>query len=147
MNSIFQFSSQFDPLAQQPIGGITHDIYRTNSTNNTTNREFANKISNNNATFSFHSTNIDSTTNTVIEKDPDPMLWLICYIKMIIVALDPNTGFFIDPKQGTLNLSKTSHKLITDYPNMAIDINADNVANGEVWVQTRRSWTNTKKLD
>lgn len=153
MNSIFQPSSQFgSPFSTATIGGITHDIYRTNSTNNTTNREFANKISNNNATFSFHSSNIDSTTNTVIEKRPDPYAVVDLLYKNDNSGFgSPNTGFFIGFKQGTLNFQ--DFQIDNGLPNMAIDINADNVANGEVWVQTidevgqiQKSWTRVDRL-
>ena len=122
MNSIFQPSSQFgSPFSTATIGGITHDIYRTNSTNNTTNREFANKISNNNATFSFHSTNIDSTTNTVIEKRPDPYAVVDLLYKNDNSGFgSPNTGFFIGFKQGTLNFQ--DFQIDNGLPNMAIDI-------------------------
>ena len=45
-----------------------------------------------------------------------------------------NTGFFIDPKQGTLE--SKDFTISNGLPKHGIDINADNVANGEVWVQT-----------
>ena len=79
------------------------------------------------------------------------MLWLTAYKNDNSGFGSPNTGFFIGFKQGTLNFQ--DFQIDNGLPNMAIDINADNVANGEVWVQTidevgqiQKSWTRVDRL-
>lgn len=136
MNSIFQSSSQFgSPFSKTIIEGISNEVYRTNSTNNKINREFSNKINNANATFSLYNPTINSTTNAVIEKDPDPYTNVdLLYRNDNSGFGSPNTGFFVGFKQGTLNFK--DFQIDNGLPNLAVDINSDNVANGEVWVQT-----------
>ncbi len=153
MNSIFQSSSQFGaPFSSTTISGISNEVYRTNSTNNTIQREFSNKINNANSTFSFHSVSIDSSTNLIKEKTPDPYGVLDLLYKNDNSGFgSPDTGFFIGFKQGTLNFQDFS--IDNGLPNLVIDINADNVANGEVWIQTideigsiQKNWTRVDRL-
>ena len=153
MNSIFQSSSQFgSPFSKTVIEGVSNEVYRTNSTNNKTSREFSNKINNANATFSLYSPSINSTTNAIIEKTPDPYAVVdLLYRNDNSGFGSPNTGFFVGFKQGTLNFK--DFQIDNGLPNLSVDINSDNVANGEVWVQTideigqvLKTWTRVDRL-
>lgn len=153
MNAIFQSSSQFgSPFSSFTSGGITNEIYRTNSTDNKTNREFSNVINNSNQTFGLHSVSYDGTRNVLTEKTPDP------YGVVDFLYRNDNsgfgsadTGFFIGFKQGTLAFK--DFDISNGLPNLILDINADNVANGQVWVQTideigqvLKTWTRVDRL-
>ena len=135
MNSIFQNSSQFgSPFDTITRGGIVNDVYRTNSTNNTSNREFSNRVNNSKSTFSLHSVSTNNATNSLKEKDPNPYGVVDLLYKNDNSGFgSPDTGFFIGFKQGSLEFSDFT--ITNGLPNMILDINADNVANGEVWVQ------------
>ena len=136
MNAIFSNSSQFgSPYSSATIGGIINEVYRTSSTNNRMSREFNNRINNANATFSLHSASIDTSTNTLKEKIPDPYGAVDLLYKNDNSGFgSANTGFFIGFKQGSINYK--DFEITNGLPNLVLDINSDNVGNGEVWVQT-----------
>ena len=153
MNAIFQSSSQFgSPFDTITRAGVVNEIYRTNSTNNTSNREFSNRVNNSKATFSLHSISSNNSSNSLTEKDPDPYGVVdLLYRNDNSGFGSPNTGFFIGFKQGSLEFSDFT--ISNGLPNMVLDINADNVANGEVWVQTIdeagqviRTWSRVDRL-
>ena len=153
MNAIFQSSSKFgSPFATSTTGTITNEIYRTNSTNNTATREFTNKINGTNATFSLYSAGVDTATSTLIEKIPNPYGAVdLLYRNDNSGFGSPNTGFFIGFKQGSLNFK--DFEINNGLPNLSVDINADNVANGQIWVQNvdevgqvQKTWTRVDRL-
>ena len=153
MNAIFQSSSQFgSPFSSFTNAGVVNEIYRTNSTNNTTERNFSNIINGATASFSFYSPSYNQISNTLTEKTPDPYaVFDFLYKNDNSGFTSPNTGFFVGFKQGTLE--HKDFQISEGLPNMVLDINADNVANGNVWVQTidelgqvRRKWTQVDRL-
>jgi len=153
MNAIFQSSSQFgSPFSSATINNVKNEIYRTNSTNNTSVREFSNNVNNKKATFSLHSVGYDATSNALIEKTPSPYSVVdLLYRNDNSGFGSANTGFYIGFKQGSLSFK--DFEINNGLPNMAIDINADNVANGQVWVQTideaaqvQKTWTRVDRL-
>ena len=153
MNSIFQSSSQFgSPFASVTQGSIVNDVYRTNSTNNKAVREFTGRINGASNTFSLHSVGFDNATNSLLEKAPDPYGNIDLLYKNDNSGFgSPNTGFFIGFKQGTLNYK--DFNITNGLPNLALDINSDNIANGNVWVQTinsagqvQKTWTRVDRL-
>ena len=55
MNAIFQSTSQFgSPFSKFSNNGITNEIYRTTSINNTTTKSFSNSVNGSSARYSFH---------------------------------------------------------------------------------------------
>ena len=152
MNSMFQSSSQFgSPYSKVTANGVTNEIYRTNSTNNLATRNFQNRINNKSATFSFYSSKTTSQ-NTVIEKSPDPYSVVdLLYKNDNSGNSSANTGFFVGFKQGAMEYK--DFNITNGLPNMVLDINVDNIANGNVWVQTideigqvQKTWTKVDKL-
>lgn len=153
MNSIFQSSSQFgSPFARFLSNGITNEIYKTNSINNRVNYEFSNRITNARATFGIHSVYYNQNAGRLEEKTPNPYSTVdLLYRNDNSGINSPNTGFFVGFKQGTLNFKDFT--IETGLPNMVIDINDANVANGNIWVQTiddagrvLKNWTRVDRI-
>ncbi len=153
MNAIFQSSSQFgSPFSSFSTPGITNEIYRTNSTSNTAERNFSNTVNGAQTTFSFYSPEFNNTTQTLVEKTPDPYSVVdFLYKNDSSGNGSPDTGFFIGFKQGTLE--HKDFQISEGLPNIVLDINADNIANGNVWVQTideigqvQKRWTQVDRL-
>lgn len=153
MNSIFQSSSQFgSPYSSFNTTGVTNEIYRTNSTANTAERNFSNKVNGSSSSFSFYSPEFNNTTQTLVEKTPDPYAVVdLLYKNDSSGNSSPDTGFFIGFKQG--QLEHKDFQITEGLPNLVLDINADNVANGNVWVQTidevgqiQKNWTQVDRL-
>jgi len=152
MNAIFQSSSQFgSPFSKITINGVSNEVYRTNSTNNIAVRNFSNNVNNRSVNFGFYS--VKSTPqNTIIEKNPNPYGVVdILYKNDNSGNSSPNTGFFVGFKQG--NLEYKDFNITNGVPNIVLDINAKNVASGNVWVQTideigqvLKDWTRVDKL-
>ena len=136
MNSVFQSSSQFgSPFSKFSSGGVTNEIYRTNSTTNTADRSFTNNVNNTQSSFSFHSVGINSARSALIEKTPDPYAVVdLLYRNDNSGNSSANTGFFVGFKQGSLEYK--DFNIVEGVPNIVLDINVDNIASGEVWVQT-----------
>jgi len=152
MNAIFQSSSQFgSPFSRATIGGVSNEVYRTNSTNNIAVRSFSKQVNNTASEFSFYSVKT-TPQNTVVEKNPDPYGVIdLLYKNDNSGNSSPNTGFFVGFKQGTLEYKDFS--ITSGLPNLVLDINTDNVASGNVWVQTidevgqvQKNWTRVDKL-
>jgi hypothetical protein len=82
-----------------------------------------------------HSLYYNQNTNTVNEKDPDPFGVIDLLYKNDNGGFNsPDTGFFIGFKQGNLNFKDFT--IDNGIPNLILDINDSNVANGNIWVQT-----------
>ena len=152
MNSMFQSSSQFgSPYSKITVSGVSNEIYRTNSVNNLSTRNFQNRINNKNTTFSFYSSKTTSQ-NTVIEKSPDPYSVVdLLYKNDNSGNSSANTGFFVGFKQGAMEYK--DFNITNGLSNMVLDINVDNIANGNIWVQTidevgqvQKTWTQVDKL-
>ena len=152
MNAIFQSSSQFGaPFSKVTINGVSNEVYRTNSTNNIAIRGFTNTVNNRSTDFGFYSVKT-TPQNTVIEKNPDPYGVVdILYKNDNSGNSSPNTGFFVGFKQGTLQYK--DFNITNGLPNMVLDIDANNIASGNVWVQTidevgqvQKNWTRVDKL-
>lgn len=153
MNAIFQSSSQFgSPYSSFSSTSATNEIYRTNSTNNTAERNFSNKINGASANFSFYSPSYNIANQTLIERAPNPYSVVdLLYKNDSSGTGSPNTGFFVGFKQGSLE--HKDFQISEGLPNIALDVNVDNVANGNVWVQTideigqvQKTWTQVDKL-
>jgi hypothetical protein len=153
MNSMFQSNSQFGaPFSKFTINGITNEIYRTNSTSNTNDKNFTGFINGQGATFSMYSPSYESNTNTLGEKIPDPYTVIdLLYKNDNSGFSSPDTGFYIGFKQGSLEFQ--DFDIANGLPNLAIDINVNNISNGNVWVQTideagqvLKTWTRVDKL-
>ena len=153
MNSIFQSSSQFgSPFSSATLGGVKNEIYRTNSVTNTAERNFSNLINNASSSFSFYNPEINGTLQTINEAAPDPYKVIDFLYKDDNSGFgSANTGFFVGFKQGTL--AHKDFRIDQGLPNIVLDIDADNVANGNVWVQTideigqiQKNWTQVDTL-
>ncbi len=153
MNSVFQSTSQFgSPFSKFVRDGVTNEIYRTNSTSNVTTKGFSGNVNGASARFSLHSLKHNSTDNIIIEKDPDPYGALDLLYKNDNSGFgSANTGFFLGFKQGSLEYQ--DYNITDGLPNMVLDINVNNIANGQIWVQTidevgsvQKTWTRVDRL-
>lgn len=136
MNSIFISSNQFGtPYSKFTRDGISNEIYRTKSTNTEPSKEFNGSISGSRATFGAHSVYYNSILNVLQERPPNPYTALdLLYRNDNGGFSSPNTGFFLGFKQGSLNF--TDFNVTNGLPNLVLDINDTNIANGNIWVQT-----------
>ena len=136
MNAMFMSSSQFgSPHSRFIRNGTTNEIYRTKSTTAPVNYEFNGTIGGTRASFGIHSVHYNEKLNRLQEKTPDPYGALdILYRNDNGGFSSPNTGFFLGFKQGSLSF--TDFEITEGLPNLVIDINDSNIANGNVWVQT-----------
>ena len=99
-----------------------------------------------------YSAGVDTATSTLIEKIPNPYGAVdLLYRNDNSGFGSPNTGFFIGFKQGSLNFK--DFEINNGLPNLSVDINADNVANGQIWVQNvdevgqvQKTWTRVDRL-
>jgi hypothetical protein len=153
MNAMFQSTSQFgSPYNKFISNGITNEIYRTNSVENTNKSSFTSKVQGSNASFSLHSVSYDSSTGSLYEKIPDPYGVIdMLYRNDNSGFSSANTGFFLGVKQG--KLAYKDFTISEGIPNMVIDINEANVSNGNIWVQTidevgqvQKTWTRVDRL-
>ena len=135
MNSMFGSSNQFGtPFSRSVRDGITNEIYRTSSTNAEPSYEFNGSISGSRAVFGAHSLYLNSSTNRIQEKTPDPNGLLdIVYRNDNGGFSSPDSGFFLGFKQGTLQFK--DFNITEGLPNLVLDIDDINVANGNIWVQ------------
>jgi hypothetical protein len=136
MNSFLQQNSKFgSPYAKANNNNVQYEIYRTNSLNNEINYPFTGYVNGARATFGMHSLYYNQTANIVDEKTPDPFSVIDLLYKNDNGGFNsPNTGFFIGFKKG--NLSFKDFNIDDGLPNLVLDINDTNVANGNIWVQT-----------
>lgn len=137
MNSILQANSQFgQPFAKfTDSNSVQNEIYRTNSTNNDIVYDFSGKVNGARASFGAHSVYYNQNLGRLEEKTPNPSSVIDLLYRNDNGSLDSaRTGFFIGMKQGSLQFK--DFNVSNGLPNMVIDINAENIANGNVWVQT-----------
>lgn len=153
MNSIFQNSSQFgSPFAKYSDDNVTNEVYRTNSVDNEVTYSFSSTVNGAKAAFNLHSVYFNQETEIIEERRPEPFSPLdILYRNDNSGNSSPNTGFFVGIKQG--NLEYKDFVIENPVPNMVIDIDQFNVANGNVWVQTideigqiQKNWTQIDRL-
>jgi len=136
LNSILQSSNKFgSPFARFTKNGIINEVYRTNSVNTTVSNLFRGNINGVSEAFGIHSIAYNQTENVLQEKSPDPYgVFDMVYRNDNSGFSSPNTGFFVGFKQGTLENKDFS--IQNGLPNMVLDINVNNIANGNIWVQT-----------
>jgi len=137
MNSILQSNSQFG----QPFdkftdsNNIRNEIYRTSSVDNDVVFDFTGTVNGARANFTAHSVYYNQSLNKLEEKTPNPYGVLDFLYRDDNSSFDSsNTGFFLGLKQG--NLEYKDFNVQNGLPNLVLDINAQNIANGNVWVQT-----------
>lgn len=135
MNAILTNGSQFGtPYAKTTIAGVQNEVYRTKTINDVTD-SFTTTISGQRLPFEIYSVYHDQTDNVIEERTPEPGRGFdILYKNDNSGFASPETGFFMGFKQGSLNFR--DFNIDSGIPNLVIDIDDDNVANGNVWVQT-----------
>jgi hypothetical protein len=154
MNAVFQTNSKFGaPYAKfTDSNNVRNEIYRTNSLLTEPTFSFSGKVSGARATFDMHSVYYNQTLNKLEEKAPNPYGVLdLLYRNDNSGFTSKNTGFFIGFKQGSLKYK--DFNIENGLPNLVLDINDDNIANGNIWVQTideagqvLKSWTQIDRL-
>jgi len=153
MNSIFNDNSKFgSPFSRLTKNNTSFEVYRTSSTNTQSTQSFTGVVNGRTANFSLHSVTQNTDKNIIEEKDPDPYGVIDILYKNDNSGLSsPNTGFFVGFKQGLLEFKDFT--IDQGLPNMVLDINVNNIANGQVWVQSvdevgqvLKTWTSVDRL-
>jgi len=154
MNSVLQSNSQFgQPFAKfTDSNNVRNEIYRTNSLDNDVVYEFSGTVNGGRATFGAHSVYYNQDLGKLEEKAPNPYGVIdFLYRNDNSSTASNKTGFFMGFKQGSLQFQ--DFNVENGIPNMVIDINAENVANENIWVQTidevgqvMKNWTRIDRL-
>lgn len=136
MNAVFATGNQFGtPYAKTTLNGIQNEVYRTKTTNERAVETFRTSISGQRLPFELYSVYHNQNDNVIEERKPQPSRGFdILYRNDNSGFASPNTGFFLGFKQGTLKYK--DFNIQTGFPNMVLDINDENVSNGNIWVQT-----------
>lgn len=153
MNAIFQNSSQFgSPYARFTSNNVKNEIYRTNSASADVTFNFSGNVSGTRATFNIHSVYYNQQLKRIEEKTPNPYgVFDMLYKNDNAGFSSPGTGFFVGFKQGSLEYK--DYNIADGIPNLVLDINENNIANGNIWVQTVdevgqviKNWTQVDRL-
>jgi hypothetical protein len=144
MNATLNPTNPFgNPTSSGIVNGIPTSIYEMNNTSipssvipftanvtgNTINMELAN------ANFNSGSTVNLTNAGNFYEIDPDPLnSWNVIYQNDGNGYASANTGFFLYFKQGTMGFQ--DYLCSSPIANRIIDVNADNVNQTDIWVQT-----------
>jgi hypothetical protein len=153
MNSIFNDNSKFgSPFSRLTKNNTNFEVYKTNSTNTQSTQSFTGVVNGRTASFSLHSIAQNTTKQIIEEKTPDPYGTIDILYKNDNSGLSsPNTGFFVGFKQGLLEFKDFT--IDQGLPNMVLDINVNNIANGQIWVQSvdevgqvLKTWTSVDRL-
>ena len=137
MNEVLSQKNKYGrPTNSTRIGNVKNDIY---STNITADRNVVFNVSGaiNGArkNFEIHGLEVNKAKNVLQEVDPDPTGSFDLAYKNDGQGLgSDNTGFFVGFKQG--NLQFTDFNADKAISNLIIDINATDVNNSDVWVQS-----------
>jgi hypothetical protein len=137
MNEILSQKNKFGrPTNSVRIGNVKNDIYSTNITDDR-NVVFSisGEINSVRRNFEIHGLEVNQSKNVLQEVTPDPTGNFDLVYKNDGQGLGSNsTGFFVGFKQGNLQFSDfNADKAIS---NLVIDINATNVNNNDIWVQS-----------
>jgi|TARA_B110000858_G_scaffold163087_1_gene188492 hypothetical protein len=136
INSSLQSSNKFgSPFARFTKNGVRNEVYRTNSVSAPVSSLFRGNINGASESFGIHSVSYNQTADILQEKAPDPYgVFDMVYKNDNSGFSSPDTGFFVGFKQGTMENKDFS--IPSGLPNMVLDINVGNIANGNIWVQT-----------
>jgi hypothetical protein len=147
LNSAFVSTNPFgDPIKSAPIGGVSAERYDFNNTGTST-LSYAYNATVSGTSMNFEFCNSDFDTESALsalsgtltgfyrEKTPNVFnAWSVIYRNDGNGNASANTGFFQMFKQGTL--AYADFILDNPIPNRTIDINAINVNQTDVWVQS-----------
>jgi len=137
MNEVLSATNKFGrPNNSIRIGNVKNDIYTTNISNNRNIVfDIQGEVNGVRRGFEVHGTNINRSTNTLVESEPDPTGSFNIVYKNDGQGLGSNdTGFFVGFKQGTLQFNDiTADEAVS---NLLIDLGATNVNNSDIWVQS-----------
>ena len=144
MNATLNSTNTFgNPSKSGLVNNISTDLYEMNNTSIPTSViPFSTTVVGNNVQMELANVNFNTGVDTNItnsgsfyEIDPDPLnSWSIIYLNDGNGYNSPNTGFFLYFKQGTMQYQDYQCSLAL--PNRVIDVNADNINQTDVWVQS-----------
>lgn len=123
------------PTDSTTIGSIRHDVYSTNtSLNDSVAFQFNGQINGIRRRFEAHGIEINSTTNSLQETEPNHFgNFGIVYKNDGQGIGSPSTGFFVGFKQGHLQF--TDINADRAIPNFVLNMSATNVNESDVWLQ------------
>ena len=136
INSVFAPSNQFgSPRQQAVINGILTQFYNLNNTADQINFGFSGTAQGSGVDFDTIGVGYNTVQKTIVENTPDPAgAFSVMYKNDGKGIQSSDTGFFVGFKQGTL----AYQDFIIEDPigSQTLDLNAENVNNTDVWVQT-----------
>ena len=145
VNSILQNSNNYgSPKKSVVINNIKTDFYDINNTPNQIKFDIQGSVLGTTSSFNIINSDYDNVTNAFTEKAPDPLSGFGIYFKDDGKGINSNnTGFFFGVKQGTLQYQ--DFNITNPIDNMALDINALNINNSDIWVQNINTTGNVTK--
>ena len=136
MNAVFAPTNQFgSPRKQAVINGANTSFYNLNNSINQINFDFTGFVQGESTSFDIIGLDYDNVQKDFIENTPNPTgAFSVVYQNDGKGVTSDGTGFFVGFKQGTLQFSDFSidNSILTP----SLDVDAENVNNTDVWVQT-----------
>lgn len=136
MNAIFASTNPFgSPRKQVIVDNVTNQFYNLNNRPDQIAFNFQGVAQGTQTVFNAYSIDYNTDTNRYEENSPDPAgSFTIVYKNDGQGILSNNTGFFFGLKQGNIDFQDFN---VTDpISGMTLDLDASNVNNSDVWVQT-----------
>lgn len=136
LNAALSTTNQFgNPKSYIDYLGSDVQLYDLNNTSNQIVFEFSGIVQGQKKPFNIYSIGYDSVKRKFYEKNPNPRNSLtIMYKDSGGGVTSNNSGFFVGFKQGTLGFK--DFNIDRPVSNLTLDIDIDNIAQDNVWVQT-----------
>lgn len=136
MNAVFSSTNPFgSPRKQVTVDNVINQFYNLNNTDNQIAFSFNGVASGTQTTFNAYSTDYNTDTTRYEELYPDPQgSFSLLYKNDGQGVLSNNTGFFFGLKEG--NLDFQDFNVQDAVSGMTLDVDATNINNTDVWVQT-----------
>ena len=136
MNAVFASTNPFgSPRKQVIINNVTNQFYNMNNNPQQIAFSFNGLAQGTSTTFNAYSVDYNTDTTRYEERDPDPSgAFTIVYKNDGQGILSNNTGFFFGLKEG--NLDFQDFNVSDPISGMTLDVDASDVNNSDIWVQT-----------
>lgn len=136
MNAIMQTSNSFgNPKKLVTIDNIPHQFYKLSTVDNQIKFDISGSVAGQSGIYNVVSMDYDATRDTKYEQSPTPNNAFGIYYKNDGNGVNSkDTGFFVGIKQGALTFKDFTIDESLD--SMVLDINATNINQTDVWVQT-----------
>ncbi len=136
MNAVFNINNQFgNPRKTASISGVEHHFYNLNNLNNQIVFEFTGVAQGTSKPFNIIGLDYNTERGVLFENTPDPANAFSLVYKNDGRGLgSSNTGFFAGFKQGSLSFK--DFNINSPISSLTLDVNVNDINNGDVWVET-----------